>query len=582
MLKHFISYYKPHKKLTFRVLTMVALFAFIELSIPIFSRHILNDLIPNNDVAGVVRVAAYLVVLLIIYALLHYSVGYFGHILGISIEKDMRIHAFKKLQTLGFDYFDTHKTGVILARLTSDLHEVAELAHHGIEEIVAVGIMMVFGYLYLIQMNFWITTILFLLFILMLFLLAFTRNDLLSSFRNLRREHAEINAKLESSIYGIRLTRAFANESYEIERFDRDNDIYIEAYRSAYRALGRSNAMNQFFVQFVNVLVLLFGAFLVLYGNFTSGDMFAYFIYFGMLVGPIKRLMTMLETFQQGWAGFERYQALIDLPVIIKDCDSPITLENVEGAIDFENVTFGYGSDQKVLNDFSLSIKAGQMVALVGPSGVGKTTIAQLIPRFYEVQKGTIKIDNTDIKDYSLKSLRRAIGFVQQDVVIFWGSIADNIRYGNPEASLDAVIEAAKQAEIHDFIASLPKGYDTMVGERGVTLSGGQKQRISIARIFLKNPKILILDEATSALDTITERYVQASFDKLAVGRTVVVVAHRLSTVQNADTIIVLNDTGISQVGNHQELVSQKGHYQNLFNASKGDYLLDSLEDVLS
>lgn len=582
MLKHFISYYKPHKKLTFRVLAMVALFAFIELSIPIFSRHILNDLIPNNDVAGVVRVAAYLVVLLIIYALLHYSVGYFGHILGISIEKDMRIHAFKKLQTLGFDYFDTHKTGVILARLTSDLHEVAELAHHGIEEIVAVGIMMVFGYLYLIQMNFWITTILFLLFIIMLFLLAFTRNDLLSSFRNLRREHAEINAKLESSIYGIRLTRAFANESYEIERFDRDNDIYIEAYRSAYRALGRSNAMNQFFVQFVNVLVLVFGAFLVLYGNFTPGDMFAYFIYFGMLVGPIKRLMTMLETFQQGWAGFERYQALIDLPVIIKDCDSPITLENVEGAIDFENVTFGYGSDQKVLNDFSLSIKSGQMVALVGPSGVGKTTIAQLIPRFYEVQKGTIKIDNTNIKDYSLKSLRRAIGFVQQDVVIFWGSIADNIRYGNPEASLDAVIEAAKQAEIHDFIASLPKGYDTMVGERGVTLSGGQKQRISIARIFLKNPKILILDEATSALDTITERYVQASFDKLAVGRTVVVVAHRLSTVQNADTIIVLNDTGISQVGNHQELVSQKGHYQNLFNASKGDYLLDSLEDVLS
>lgn len=574
MFRKFLSYYKPHKKRLAVVLFFVSLFAFIELSIPIFSRYILNTLIPNNDIEGVMNVAISLVGLLLVYGLLHYLVGYLGHMLGISIEKDMRMHAYRKLQSLGFDYFDTHKTGTIMARLTSDLHEVAELAHHGIEEVVAVGIIMIFGYLYLIQMNFWITTLLFALVLLMLFLLVFTRNDLLASFKTLRKEHAEINAKLESSIYGIRLTRAYANETFEIERFDSDNNVYIKAYQNAYKSLGRSNAANQFFVQFINVIVLVSGAFLVLKGNFTSGDMFAYFIYFGMLIGPIKRLMTMLETFQQGWAGFERYQSLIDLPIKIKDRESAKELKNVQGKICFKDVTFSYNESlPNVLQNFNLEIKPGEMVALVGPSGVGKTTIAQLIPRFYEQTSGSILIDDKDIKDYTLNSLRRSIGYVQQEVIIFWGTIADNIRYGKPEASDDEVILAAKAAEIHDFITTLPNGYNTLVGERGVTLSGGQKQRISIARIFLKNPKILILDEATSALDNITEHYVQKSFDILSEGRTVVVVAHRLSTVKNADRIVVMDDSGIAQIGNHEDLINQDGHYRNLYNASNGNYL---------
>lgn len=574
MFKSFLSYYKPHLRLLTKVLSMVALFAFIELSIPIFSRYILNTLIPNNDIKGVITIAIIMISLLIAYAILHYFVGYYGHMLGISMEKDMRIKAFEKLQKLGFDYFDTHKTGTILARLTSDLHEVAELAHHGIEEVVAVTIIMVFGYIYLIQMNFLVTTLLFLIVIVMLFLLVFTRTDLLKAFRNLRKEHGEINAKLESSIYGIRLTRAFANEAYEIQRFKDDNDIYIGAYQTAYKSLGRSNAMNQFFVQFLNVLVLVCGAFLVLNGNFSPGDMFAYFIYFGMLIGPVKRLMTMLETFQQGWAGFERYLELMNLDVVIKDDPNAKDLEYVEGNIQFDNVQFSYGNEnESILSNFNLNIEAGKMIALVGPSGVGKTTIAQLIPRFYEINSGSIRIDNTDIKKISLNSLRRSIGYVQQDVIIFWGTIADNIRYGKPNASMEEVIEAAKKAEIHDFISQLEHGYDTLVGERGVTLSGGQKQRLSIARIFLKDPRILILDEATSALDNITEHYVQNSFDKLAENRTVVVVAHRLSTVQNADLIIVLGKDGISQTGTHHELINKEGHYRDLYNASNGNFL---------
>lgn len=577
MFKSFLSYYKPHLRLLTKVLSMVALFAFIELSIPIFSRYILNTLIPNNDIKGVITIAIIMISLLIAYAILHYFVGYYGHMLGISMEKDMRIKAFEKLQKLGFDYFDTHKTGTILARLTSDLHEVAELAHHGIEEVVAVTIIMVFGYIYLIQMNFLVTTLLFLIVIVMLFLLVFTRTDLLKAFRNLRKEHGEINAKLESSIYGIRLTRAFANEAYEIQRFKDDNDIYIGAYQTAYKSLGRSNAMNQFFVQFLNVLVLVCGAFLVLNGNFSPGDMFAYFIYFGMLIGPVKRLMTMLETFQQGWAGFERYLELMNLDVVIKDDPNAKDLEYVEGNIQFDNVQFSYGNEnESILSNFNLNIEAGKMIALVGPSGVGKTTIAQLIPRFYEINSGSIRIDNTDIKKISLNSLRRSIGYVQQDVIIFWGTIADNIRYGKPNASMEEVIEAAKKAEIHDFISQLEHGYDTLVGERGVTLSGGQKQRLSIARIFLKDPRILILDEATSALDNITEHYVQNSFDKLAENRTVVVVAHRLSTVQNADLIIVLGNDGISQTGTHHELINKEGHYKDLYNASNGNFLPNS------
>lgn len=579
MLKDFISYYKPHKRLLAFILFIVICFAMIELSIPIFSRYILNTLVPEGNLQGVIVISLLLIGLLIFYAFFQYIVGYYGHMLGISIENDMRLKAFRKLQQLGFEYYDVNKTGIIMARLTSDLHEVAELAHHGIEEIVATGFMLIFGYIYLIRLSFWVTTILFILFIIMLVTLLYSRRNQITAFRYLRREHAEINSRLEGSISGIRLTRAFANEEYEIKRFEQDNKRYMEAYDVAYKALGISNATNQFFVQIVNVMVLSCSAFLVLNGSFTTGDMVAYFLYFGMLVGPIKRLMTMLETFQQGIAGFERYTELMSEPVTVQDSTTAKEIEDVKGAVTFSNVSFHYSKDKKkILDNFNMDIKQGEMVALVGPSGVGKTTIAQLIPRFYDIQEGNIFIDDIDIKDFTLTSLRKHIGYVQQDVFIFWGTIAENIAYGNPKATQPEIEDAAKKAGIHDFIVTLPHAYETMVGERGVMLSGGQKQRLSIARIFLKDPKILILDEATSALDNITEAYIQASLEDLSKGRTVLVVAHRLTTVQNADTIIVMDQDGIAQTGTHTDLLATEGHYRNLYEASSQNFLPSDLE----
>lgn len=572
MFKEFVSYYKPHKKKLAFVLSMVVMFALVELSIPIFTRYILNDLIPNNDFRQVFIIAGILIVLLIFYAIFHYMVGYHGHMLGIAIEKDMRLKAFEKLQLLAFDYYDVNKTGVIMTRLTSDLHEVAELAHHGIEEVVAVSLMLVLGYLYLIRLDFVVTTLLFIIFISLMIGLMFSRRKMIVAFRNLRKEHAQINSRLEGSISGIRLTRAFSNERFEIDKFANDNDVYIDAYRDAYHALGTANAMNQFFIQFMNVAVLLSGAYLVMSNRFTPGDMFAYFIYFSMLVGPVKRLMTMLETFQQGWAGFERYFELMNEPIKIKDKADAYELGEVDGHIVFDKVAFGYGNNKdNVLEDFSLEIKPGEMVALVGPSGVGKTTVAQLVPRFYDIKKGDIFIDGHSIFDVTLKSLRHNIGYVQQDVTIFWGTIAENIAYGNPNASKEAIYEAAKKAKIHDFIQSLPHGYHTMVGERGVMLSGGQKQRISIARIFLRDPRILILDEATSALDNITESAIQDSLDDLAENRTVIAIAHRLSTIHHADKIVVMGDGGILQMGSHEELIEVDGHYRKLYEASNNN-----------
>lgn len=569
MMRDFVQYYKPHKKLLALVLSGVVTFALIELSIPVFTRYILNDLIPTKNIDQVLKVSMVLIALLLVYALVHYLVGYYGHLLGIKIEKDMRSKAFDKLQALSFDYYDVNKTGIIMTRLTSDLHEVAELAHHGIEEVVAVTLMMVLGYVYLIQLDFVVTTILFIVFIVLMFGLMFSRRGMILGFRRLRREHAQINSRLEGSISGIRLTRAFSNEEFESLKFEDDNDIYIDAYKDAYRALGRANAMNQFFVQFINVAVLVAGAYLVISDRFTPGDMFAYFIYFSMLVGPIRRLMTMLETFQQGWAGFERYMELINEPITIKDNANAYELVDVKGDITFDNIKFSYGEDKgHVLDGFSLDIKQGEMVALVGPSGVGKTTIAQLIPRFYEISSGSIYVDEHNIQDVTLKSLRHHIGYVQQDVTIFWGTIGENVAYGKPDATMSEIIEAAKKAKIHDFIESLPEGYNTMVGERGVMLSGGQKQRISIARIFLRDPAILILDEATSALDNITESAIQESLEELSKGRTVVAIAHRLSTIHNADKIVVMGKEGIVQMGTHEDLLDESGHYRELYEAS--------------
>ncbi|GBU10627.1 lipid ABC transporter permease/ATPase [Erysipelotrichaceae bacterium] len=569
MFKNFRSYYRPHKKLLIIVLLSVIGYTCIELSLPFFTRIILNTYVPLEDLSTVFKIGIGMIILIIGHTGLQYSVTYFGHILGTEMENSMRQKAFGKIQQLPFSYFDTNKTGVMMSRLTTDLRDAGEIAHHGVEEVLSITIMLVVGYIYLAGIHFFATNILFLLTFLLLCLVFIARKKMVSSFRLLKIEQGEINSRLEGAISGVRLTRAFANESYEKKRFAEDGQKYLAAYRRAYRALGETVCANSFFIQALNIIVLVGGSLLVIQGEFSIGDLFAYFLYFNLLATPVRKIMSMLETLQQGYAGFERFEQLMAEPLVIEDKIGAKILHNPKGEIQFNNVTFSYKNESaNILSSFDLKIESGEMVALVGPSGVGKTTIAQLIPRFYELASGSISIDGVDIKEYTLQSLRENIGYVQQDVIMFYGTIAENILYGKPGASFAEVENAAKAAGIHDFIISMPGGYQTLVGERGVMLSGGQKQRISLSRIFLKNPKILILDEATSALDNITEAYIQESIEKLSKNRTVLVVAHRLSTVQNADEIIVLDKIGIVQKGKHLELLAEEGHYKELHTSS--------------
>ena len=581
MFKKFLSYYSGKKNLLIMVLTSVVVYSFIELSLPIFTRRILNIYIPGKNTDKIIMSGVWLVILIVLYVIMQFVVAYYGHVLGTGLETTMREKAFEKLQMLPFSYYDSNKTGRIMSRLTNDLRDVGELMHHGVEDLLGVLLMSVLGYIYLVQINFTITTILFAVAFTAIIVMSVMRTNSMKAFIAVRVRHGELNSQLESSISGIRLTKAFSNEEYEIEKFALQNMEYSETYKTAYKKLAKTMASNQMFIQLLNITLIIVGALLVINNKITFGDLVAYVLYIGLLTGPLRKITGMLELFQSGWAGFERFQELMDEAVTIVNDVNPIIMNNIKGNIEFDNVMFGYDSvdlengkvENNILKNFSLKIENGKMIALVGPSGVGKTTLVQLIPRFYDVVSGSIRIDGVDIKKYELKSLRKNIGYVQQDVFIFGGTIKENILYGKPEATDEEVIEAAKKSDIHDFIMTLDEGYETIVGERGVTLSGGQKQRISIARIFLKDPKILILDEATSALDNITEAYIQRSLEKVIVGRTVVVVAHRLSTIQRADEIIVMSRDGIVQRGKHEELLAVEGHYSNLYNAQKEGFI---------
>ena len=577
MFKKFLSYYSGKKKLLYMVLLAVVIYSFIELSLPIFTRKILNVYIPNKDKDKIIISGICLVVLVVVYVIMQFIVAYYGHVLGTWLETNMREKAFEKLQMLPFSYYDNNKTGRIMSRLTNDLRDVGELMHHGAEDLLSVLLMSVLGYIYLVQINFTITTILFVVAFTAIIVMSVMRSNSMKAFKAVRVRHGELNSQLESSISGIRLTKAFSNEDYEIEKFGIQNLEYNETYKSAYKKLAKTMASNQMFIQILNITLIIVGALLVVDQKITFGDLVAYVLYIGLLTGPLRKITGMLELFQSGWAGFERFQELMDEPITLVNDPNPIVMKDIKGDIEFKDVVFGYNSvdlengkvENKILNNFNLKIENGKMVALVGPSGVGKTTLVQLIPRFYDVISGSVNIDGINVKKYDIRSLRKNIGYVQQDVFIFGGTIKENILYGKPEATEVEIIEAAKKSDIHEFIMSLDDGYETIVGERGVTLSGGQKQRISIARIFLKDPKILILDEATSALDNITEAYIQKSLEKVIVGRTVVVVAHRLSTIQRADEIVVMSREGIVQRGKHEELLSIDGHYNKLYNAQR-------------
>ena len=567
MLKKFVSYYKPYKNLFFLDLFVATISALCDLFYPMITREIANNSIPNREIRAIGIFAGVLLVIYLIKMLCAYFMQYWGHLVGVGMQADMRRDIYKHLQNLPIRYFDNNQTGSIMSRIVNDLQDISELAHHGPEDLFISFFMIIGAFAMLIRINIQLTLIIFCLLPLILLYSMFQRKRLLAVFMKTREKTGDINARLQNSISGIRVSKAFVINENERERFEKDNQKFVEAKSKSYKIMAEYTAGVGFLTDLLDYVVLIFGGLFTYWGKIGIGDFLAYLLYIKIFTQPIKRLIAFVEQFQNGMSGFKRFMELIGEEEEGDKVDA-IDMGKVEGEIDLQNVSFDH-EDKSVLKNISLKISKGKMLALVGPSGGGKTTLCNLIPRFYNIKSGDIKIDGKSIYDVKLESLRKNIGIVQQDVFLFTGTIKENILVGNSEATDEEVMIAAKKANIHDLIMEMPEGYNTFVGERGVKLSGGQKQRIAIARIFLKNPPILILDEATSALDNITERLIQNSLEELCKGRTTIVVAHRLSTIQNADEIIVLTDNGIEERGTHQELLENKGFYHKLYNMSQ-------------
>lgn len=567
MLKKFVSYYKPYKKLFFLDLFVATISALCDLFYPMITREIANNSIPNREIRAIGVFAGVLLVIYLIKMLCAYFMQYWGHLVGVGMQADMRRDIYKHLQNLPIRYFDNNQTGSIMSRIVNDLQDISELAHHGPEDLFISFFMIIGAFAMLVRINIQLTLIIFCLLPLILLYSMFQRKRLLAVFMKTREKTGDINARLQNSISGIRVSKAFVINENERERFEKDNQKFVEAKSKSYKIMAEYTAGVGFLTDLLDYVVLIFGGLFTYWGKIGIGDFLAYLLYIKIFTQPIKRLIAFVEQFQNGMSGFKRFMELIGEEEEGDKIDA-IDMGKVEGEIDLQNVSFDH-EDKSVLKNISLKISKGKMLALVGPSGGGKTTLCNLIPRFYNIKSGDIKIDGKSIYDVKLESLRKNIGIVQQDVFLFTGTIKENILVGNSEATDEEVMIAAKKANIHDLIMEMPEGYNTYVGERGVKLSGGQKQRIAIARIFLKNPPILILDEATSALDNITERLIQNSLEELCKGRTTIVVAHRLSTIQNADEIIVLTDNGIEERGSHQELLANKGFYHKLYNMSQ-------------
>ena len=576
MLKRFIAYYRPHRKMFILDMLASLLISVIGMIYPIFSRTMLNDLIPNHRLRLLVIYGLTLLALYAVRMLLRYFVQFYGHMVGVGMQAQMRSDMFNKLETLPYSFYDEHETGKIMSRMTNDLMDVSELAHHGPENLLISGIMIVGSFVYLCTISVPLTLIIFACVPIMVVVSLFCRKRMRDAFTESRKSIAVINAALESSISGIRVTKAFTNADKEAEKFEKGNAQFVEARKKAYRAMAQFFSSTSFITDVFNVVVMLAGGLFMYAGKINFGDYSAFIVSVNQFIGPVTTLINFMEQYQNGVTGFERFLEIMDEQ---PEQESPNArdLQNVQGEIMLDHVSFSYDSSKEVLKDVSLNIKKGETLALVGPSGGGKTTICHLIPAFYKATGGRILIDGTDINDVTFKSLRRSIGIVQQDVFLFNGSIKENILYGRLDATDGEVIEAAKRANIHDYVMTLPDGYDTQIGERGVKLSGGQKQRLSIARVFLKNPAILILDEATSALDNTTEILIQQALDELCKGRTTLVVAHRLSTIKNADEICVIANGQITEMGTHDELMKKGGVYHDLyslqFRAGESDHL---------
>ncbi|MDY2903133.1 MAG: ABC transporter ATP-binding protein [Bacilli bacterium] len=582
MLKKFISYYKPHKFMFSLDMLASLMIAVIGLGYPIITRKMLNDWIPNVNIKFIIMFGIILLLLYVIRMLLKYFVQYYGHMIGIKMQAQMRIDLFTKLQKLPYSYYDNHETGKLMTRMTNDLQDVSELAHHGPENIFICGIMIIGSFIYLCTIEYHLTLIIFACIPILVIISIILKKRMRHAFMESRKSVAIINGAIESSISGIRVTKAFTNSKKELEKFNEGNNMYVEARRKSYKAMGQFNSSTSFVTDIFNVIVLIAGGIFLAKGDITFGDYSTFIVSVNLFISPITTLITFVEQLEEGSTGFKRFMEILDEKEEVENENSkPLKVTN--GEILFEHVSFKYNDSKEVLNDINLHIAGGKKLALVGPSGGGKTTICHLLPRFYLNEEGSIYIDNQNINNVTLESLRKNIGIVQQDVFLFNGSIKDNILYGNLNASNEEVVEAAKRANIHDYITSLPKGYDTQIGERGVKLSGGQKQRLSIARVFLKNPSILILDEATSALDNTTEILIQNALDELCKGRTTLVVAHRLSTIKTADEIVVINNGRIKEQGTHEELLSINGIYAHLYNlqfrTSEIEYLNQELSD---
>ena len=566
MLKRFIAYYKPHKKLLSLDLLASLLISVIGMVYPIVTNKMLNEYIPNKMYLTIVISGVLVLALYVARMLLRYFVQYYGHMIGVRMQSAMRLDLFSHLEKLPYSFYDNHETGRIMTRITSDLFEVCELAHHGPENLLISSVMILLSFSYLITIDPYLTLIIFTCVPILVIVSWNMRKPMRRAFDDRRKSNATINAAVESSVTGIRVTKAYTNAEREVEKFGKGNEQFVDASRRAYRAMAMFHSSTSFVTDIFNVFILIAGGLFLYSGRISFGDYSTFIVSVNLFINPVNTLISFMEQFQNGVSGFRRFLEIMDEEPE-KDAADAKDLKDVNGVIEFKNVSYSYDPTKEVLHDVNLRLEKGRKLALVGPSGGGKTTLCHLLPNFYKLDEshGSILIDGQDIRHLTLESIRRNIGIVQQDVFLFVGTIRENILYGRPNATEEEMIEAAKRANIHDYVMTLEKGYDTEIGERGVKLSGGQKQRLSIARVFLKDPAILILDEATSALDNTTEVLIQQALDELCKGRTTLVVAHRLSTIRNADEIAVVMNGRITERGTHEELMAAGGTYKSLY-----------------
>lgn len=567
MLRRFFSYYRPYKGLFVLDFSCAVVAGLLELAFPMAVSTFIDDLLPGGEWPYIVLAS---IGLLAIYALntaLNYIVTYWGHMLGINIETDMRRNLFEHIQKLSFKFFDNNKTGHLMGRITNDLNDIGEVAHHGPEDVFIAIMTLVGSFTLMAYINLELALLTFLMIPVMAWLIIVFGGRMTKTYRRLFGNVGNFNARIEDNVGGIRVVQSFANEEHEKQLFAVDNMKFRETKLLAYKTMAKSLSINYMMMRLVTVIVMVVGAWFFIQGKIIMGEFMAFLLLANIFFRPIEKINAVIESYPKGIAGFKRYTEIMDTEPDIADHPRAVAVEQMKGNIRFENVSFGYEGSRTVLRQINLDIHPGETIAFVGPSGAGKTTICSLLPRFYDVDEGRITIDGIDIRQIKLQSLRKHIGIVQQDVFLFSGTIRENIAYGNLKATEEEIWEAARRASMEAFIRQLPEGMDTIIGERGVKLSGGQKQRMSIARMFLKNPPILILDEATSALDTETEAAIQQSLSELAIGRTTLVIAHRLTTIKNADRIIVVNEHGIAEQGKHQELMAAGGIYSRLHQA---------------